>query len=436
MLLSSVILLPQMAAVDGTRPWQVVLGGGDIRAQAAVLSDGYTVLVVSANQLSGLSASRPERVTVRTVKLPNGGYEATLTFALPLKNARVARSGPQTLLIAVPEGETDSLRDRILVALPRSVPSAFTAPRFRHAETALAELRLAEARTQYTTLATEYALKPWAEVRLADIDVLRADVGAACSRYRAAATGFNDRTAGTVARLRLRAFGCSGHADIDELAAMIESVKHVEGPVGDYLRHELIWTLAREHDGPDLARTLELLCGPASRRALGTPAAVCDTLVARTLRLTATPYEIALAFLRQQEAIAHHPEAAALRLLAAHAMLALSLPEQAVPLLESALNKGSGGPLWRERQGETQVATVLANAYVANGHAYLGRQLEQRFHLAQPPPPPVPGFESLALGRTLVDVHARIEALRDFLAPRATPSAAQQQEEHHEDGTL
>lgn len=423
--------------VAGEPPLRLVLGRDDAQAHAAVLADGYTVVVVSPSPLlDGKALPLPAGIGAARTALPRGGFELTLGFPMPVRGAKVTRGNGVLAVEVLPDSGVNALRDRILAPLPRSVPSAFAAPRFRQAEVALTHLRLAEARVSYGELAREYALRPWSEVRLADVDTLEGEVGSACSRYRETATGYNDRTAGTVARLRLRALGCSGSADLPQLKSISDTVRRIEGPVGDYLRNEALWTLAREREASAVNATYEYLCAPVARRALATPAGVCDSLTARSLRLASTPQDVVIGYLRRQDAIASHPEASALRFAAGQAFTELGLPEQAIATLEQALKPGHEGALWRERQGPAQAALLLAEAYESVGRDAMSRQVCARHGVSLPPPPEPEGFASHPLGRTLTDLRQRIDSLRDRLLPLSSQMTRHSREESHEDGTL
>lgn len=412
------------------------LSGKDAKAQAQLLRDGHSVVVVcSAKPLPEFLTNQPHGTRLQQKQLPNGSYEIVLRYVQALREVSIERRAGNTILELVAEGPTDSLRERILAPLPRSVPSAFVAPRLRRSEEALRNLDLAEARVQYATFTQEYALRAWAEIRLADIDVLQNEIGSACSRYRASAAGFNDRTAGTVALLRLRALGCPGTTDL-ELTDTITNVRRIEGPVGDYLRRELVWTLARERDGRDPASVFATLCTPAARRSLATPTSICDGLLAHMLRSQTTPYDLTMWFLRNQEAVTRHPESSSLRLMAAQALLDLELPDQAVPLLEALVHNANNETLWRERQGTLQAAALLVLAYNASGNPYLSHQTAKRFGFAPASVADTPDLTAHPLGRKLLDVRARLDALRTMMTVPPSPTASQQTEEHHEDRTL
>jgi hypothetical protein len=434
--LCSTLLVATPVLAAASQPFKVELAGGVQRAQAVLLADGFTILVVSDQAAFESSSWRlPAGVTVDAQPLPHGGVESLLSVPVALSDVRLVRVGPGFSLEAVPEAPEDGLRVRILAPLPRTAPSVFTAPHFRQAEDALAHLRFAEARALYGDLTSEYALRPWSQVRLADLDVLDGKLGAACLRYRETAASFNDRTAGTAARLRLRALGCAASGDVTQLATIAESVRHAESAVGAYLRHELLWTIARERDPRDVGTTFTLLCQSA-RRELNTPDALCDALLARILRVPTAPYDVALAYLRHKAAADRHPEASALRLRAGRALVELGLAEQALPVLEPLLRRDGGHPLWRERQGQAQAALQVARAYGMLGLANKGRQLTERYGLPAAPAPAALTLEKTGLGKKLLELQARLTSLKQLVQPLAVQSAAAGREGSHEDGTL
>lgn len=430
------IVAPSPTSV-GDPPVHLLLGRDDAQARTAVLYDGYTVVVVSpSGAVDGSALAVPAGIIATRTALPRGGFEVSIRFPVAVYSARLEHGNGVLALEVIADDGVKALRNRILATLPRSVPSAFAAPRFRHAEAALTHLRTADARLMYGELALEYPLRAWSEVRLADLDVLDGDIGSACGRYRNAAEGYNDRTAGTVARLRLHALGCSGSADLRQIVAVGNMVRRLDGPVGDYLRNEVLWTVARERDEAAVAETDDYLCSPAARRSLGTPAMVCDSLMARQLRQASTPQEVVVNYLRSQSVIAAHPEANVMRLAAGQAFAQLGLPEQVISTLEPALKPGHEGGLWRERQGQAQAALLLAEAYTTLGREVSSRQVCARFGVSRPRPPEPQGFAAHPLGKTLTDLRQRLDALHDRLLPLSSTLSKQSREVSHEDGTL
>jgi hypothetical protein len=320
------------------------------------------------------------------------------------------------------------MRRRVLTAIPRSVPSAFLAPRLSDAEATLHAERLQEARERFASLAREYALRSWAELRLGDILLLTGDRRAACARYRTVTTAFPTRTAGLVARMRIHALECiQKHTATLDWTWLVERLRHTEGAVGRYLLDEAAWTVHLTHRSVEIHAAL----GDGkveSRHGLKLPRSLKDSLVARAIRRAPSAYSAAHACITHRTAIGRHSEARSLALRCATSLLALDLPEEAIAWLDGLpkLERGTAG-LWKEREGSGQTLVELARAYAATGRSYLQRRAITRYQIQwdEPPralrssePPEIAATE-LPVGRAVADAKERLATIRRHLGPPA-----------------
>ncbi|MBI5508993.1 MAG: hypothetical protein HY903_09585 [Deltaproteobacteria bacterium] len=318
----------------------------DAKSQVRVdrLVDGHTLRVVIAPAPDALgealASTLPAGTRIVEHQRPQGGKELLLTFPWAIRAHRLGRDPEATTLDVTGRDRVAALRERLRVRLPRSVPSDYLAPRFRDAEDLLRAGKLEQARARYQTLAKEYALHSWAELRQGDVAVLDGRLAEACGAYAGILTSLENRSAATVAAMRLQVLGgAAPDAAALSLPEIWERTEQTDGPVGDYIAGELAWLLSTATTPTEIQAALKLGDRRSAHRANHSAARARSerqSLVARAIRMAPTALAVAPTYYRYRGELALHPERSLLRRSVAAAFVELGFVDEAT-LLTSAM---------------------------------------------------------------------------------------------------
>jgi hypothetical protein len=361
------------ASHAGRESLELIIRGPQMQARGHLLEDGHSYLLVlrpaTASVREEVQPQLPADTRLEIRALPSGGLEILATFAEPLvSERRIIRRDGVTVILGL-QTRIDALRARLKERLPRSVPSDYLAPRFREAEADLRAGRLDAARERYRELAQEVALHSWAELRRGDVAVLQGEIGEACNIYSQIIEAMGNRSAAAVAEVHIRALTCPGSAPRtipwDDL---LERIRETDGPVGRYLWAEIRWILADAVTVDDIQAALRLDARRPARGASGVLALTPEErhkLLARALRLSFTPYDVAAAYDRYRDELLRHPERGLLLLTAVRAFQALGLDEQAAAILDRLGERHwrlNSTAAWRDCAGDAQIETLRSAA--------------------------------------------------------------------------
>jgi len=402
------------------------------KATASLLIDGYTLVVVVQPRIKNLDADKLVKDPIEGMRVavqPIGRNEQEILISMPHPVQRFSvkrRRGRLKIEIDYQE-RIKVMQQRVRETLTVPVPSTFVGHHFSAAEKLMRGGRFEDALVQYQELSGEYELRAWSQLRLGDIALLGDDLRGACRRYRDVVEAFGVRVSGMMARLRRQVLGCSwsrgAAADWD---VMLERADRVPGRVGKFIRTEALWSMRQVDKAQELDLALRML-GQVSvkhRRLAKGLRHARKVLVARAIRLPATPLEVARMCMRHSDEVKNHPEGNWLRFRCAQAFGGLSLIEQAAAATEelSKIRRGKrDGGLWRKRHGAAQAAVDLARLRRDQGdadnvYATIVR-FKRRFGYAMPheidPEPETPplGAKAMKIGKLVGKLDKRVYVL-------------------------
>tara|TARA_Y100001934_G_scaffold282834_1_gene398707 strand:- start:1463 stop:2860 length:1398 start_codon:yes stop_codon:yes gene_type:complete len=349
-------------------------------------SNDFTVLLISdsgsAAQVAKLREhfSQYPMVMSHFLSLPQGGWEGTLTFNQHIKDASLTRTKGGLALTVMAKDERTILFSHIDNAPPRSVPSRYTGAQFRKAERFLESGNVRRATQLFIELGQDYALRSWASLRLADLDLMLENEVEACRSYNYLIEKESHRIAGVLAELRALAAGCDDKKTLDlDWAEVIKRISFADGPISDYLWGEYLWLvdfLARSHKEAMLFISLEDMKKEDPRIRL-LPDALRQKLFSRAVYMAPTSFDVVRAYYRYKDVLKTHPDRKALGLDIARAMLDLDLLGETEQLLQPLLKETTGalGSSWERRKGLAQVMVLTAWTYQALGHPVMMDQM-------------------------------------------------------------
>lgn len=360
---------PSLGAARTVSTWTLVFGPGSTAVTGWVLADGYTFLAIvrpgGPSLHDELAPQLPAGSRLQVFARPDRSSEVLVVLPWQLTGQALMKGRDRVAVELRYATRVDALRARLAERLPRSVPSDYTAPRFREAEADLKAGRLASAEERFRVLAREHALQSWAELRRGDVAVLQGDIARACSTYGSITENLGNRSAAAVAALRWRTLGCQpAPAHAAAWTELARRIRETDGAVGRYLWAEMRWALVHAITAEDIAAALALDERRPARGRLGVLVLAPNerrALVARAVRLGPLPYDIALAYRRYGDEIARHPEGKLLIVESARALLDLGLDEDAAAALARLADsrvRHTPTPLLRAGVGDGRLASI------------------------------------------------------------------------------
>jgi hypothetical protein len=385
------------------RVWRLSARGGVGRAR--VLSDGQTLALRVGNPEGAISGADGCRLSA----LPAGTGSAAVRLVLPPPWRWAGQIVAERSGLSVSARADGGLGERILAPLPRSVPSAFRSQALAAAETALRSRDLSEAVARFEALRSNYALRTWAELRLADLALIGGKRAEACRRYTELTDGMAQRTIGLLGALRAAVLDCG--LAVVSWADLLDRSALIEGRVGNFLRREAVAALERSSPA-DLDEALTSLThSPTCRGPLaGACAAAHDALLARAIR-TREPLQVALSYQHHRAELGRHPQAADLLLLTASAYLALDLPQEAIGVLDFLATLRPKNAIWTTAETRAQSTWLRLKAAELSEDAQEQLRLSQLFTHRFGPLPPAAGAPEGDTARLRRDLDQALERL-------------------------
>ena len=354
----------------------------------------FTFLVVSrkgtVKQISALREhfDKYSMVMASFQRIPQGGWEGMITFNQKIKSVNVSAHKGGTFLNVKAQDEEEFIFSHLDEPPPRTVPSRYTGKQFRNAERQLEQGNMRRATQMFIELGQDYALRSWASLRLADLDLMLDNKNEACRSYGHLIDNDSHRVAGVLASLRSLIVGCEQKKILDlDWEKIVNRISFADGPISDYLWGEYLWIadlLARDYNSCLHFLGLEDLKEKDPRVRL-LPDALRQKLFSRAIYMAKTTFDIVRVYYRYPQSLKSHPDKNGLQLEIARALLDLDLLEEADERLQPILrDSGRDSALgWGERNGLAQAMVLKAWTYRALGQPVMMEEMakiyRQRF---------------------------------------------------------
>jgi hypothetical protein len=237
--------------------------------------------------------------------------------------AKLVHTGSELQVLVTSRSDVAALKERIMqYYVPQISAAGETASLLRAGEDLLLHGKLQDATESFSELLSNYPLRPWAELRLADVALLKRGKKAGCAAYLKAHKNHSARAAGLVAGMHAAVLNCAGAPTTNrrEWESLLLRGQ-ADDPASRWLAAEAHWALTWTHD-------LDLVQQAAAYGPRILDLKTFQILLEKVLLLA--PPQALVAFAKaNQAAMARHPDAVDLHILHVAALCQLELNRQA-----------------------------------------------------------------------------------------------------------
>jgi hypothetical protein len=285
----------------------------------ALRASGADVTHVVAKQVDirhALDSGAPEPAAPQSLRV-------YLHLPVDVAAAKLVRTGLELRVLVTSRSDVAALKERIMqYYVPQISAAGETASLLRSGEDLLLRGKLEEATESFSELLSNYPLRPWAELRLADVALLKRGKKLGCAAYLKAHKNYSTRAAGLVAGMHAAVLNCPGAPTSNrrEWESLLLRGQ-ADDPASRWLAAEAHWALTWTHD-------LDLVQQAAAYGPRILDLKTFQILLEKLLLLA--PPQAKVTFAKANQAgMARHPDVIDLQILHVAALCQLELNRQA-----------------------------------------------------------------------------------------------------------